>query len=356
MTNRIILREFLITWKTSTKGFSQWFLYTLVISIFLCPFVHAEKIPPSSNELTKHSFSAPHMGTVVRLVFYTEQKSRAIKLARDCFQRVKKLDAVFSDYRPDSEVTQLCQKPVGVAHRVSSDLFTVISHAQLISTKSEGAFDITLGKQTQEWRKDSQKGAITPNKRSPQNVQSTGYLDLAINDDQRTITLRKPLKIDLGGIAKGYIADQLMLILKKAGINHAAVVIGGETVLADAPPGKKGWRIGIENSKHQVLGTLVLTNTALSTSGDSYQFFEVEGQRHSHLIDPATKKSKLNRLNVTTIAKTAMQADAWATALRILSTDNALKLANNEPNLEALFAPHEKNRLKTINFPKMEEE
>ena len=329
-----------------------------LVTLFLIPLLHSPTLhgaPKESEEpatkLKKHHFSAPHLGTIVHLVFYTEKKEHAAKLAKTCFQRVKDLDAIFSDYRPDSEVTKLCAKPIGQAHQVSPELFTVIAQAQSISEKSDGAFDITLGKHTRRLRQHaSQKTAPKPDP-SIQKDLATNYRHLTLNRCQKSVTFQKALKIDLGGIAKGYIADQLMLILKKAGITHAAVIIGGETVLADAPPGKTGWRIGIENPEQKVIGILELANTALSTSGDSYQFFETEGKRHSHLIDPSTKQSKSNRLNVTIIAPTAMQADAWATALRVLPTEKAITLAKKEAKLKALFIPHQKDIIKTDNFP-----
>jgi thiamine biosynthesis lipoprotein len=298
-------------------------------------------------ELKKFSFFQPHLGTTVQIVFYAEKEEQATQLSQKCFQHVRDLNAIFSDYQDDSELSKLCHKPIGQAHKVSDDLFTVITSAQSISNESDGAFDITLGKHTKRWRDRSVQ--------QEQQREQISYKDLKLDPELQTITLLKPLKIDLGGIAKGYIADQLMLILKDAGISQAAVIIGGETVLAAAPPGKQGWRIGIENPERKIIGTLILANTALSTSGDSYQFFEQDGERQSHLIDPRTKKSKINRLNVTTIAPTAMQADAWATALRILPTEKSLSLANQQPMLQALFLPYQKETIKTKGFPDITE-
>lgn len=337
--------------QAAAKSLAAFFALSLSLGlslILLCQCESEKNVSTTTSpaELQKYSFSEPHLGTIARIVFYSSDTKQAAELSQKCFQRIRKLNAVFSDYKDDSEVSELCQKPVGEAHKVSDPLFSVIAQAQTISEKTNGAFDITLGKHTQRWRARSAEELDEIN---------INYRHLKLDHQQKTITLLKPLKIDLGGIAKGYIADQLMVILKDAGLKHAAVIIGGETVLADAPPEKRGWRIGIENPEKKVIGTLVLANTSLSTSGDSYQFFEVEGERQSHLIDPKTKKNKINRLNVTTIAPTAMQADAWATALRILSTDNAISIANKQPNLEALFIPFQKATLKTEQFPKIEE-
>jgi len=300
--------------------------------------------PAAEEALTKHHFAEPHLGTVVRIVFYSEDEKKAAQLAKQCFQRVNALNAKLSDYLPESEVSKLSQLPIGQPHKVSDELFTIIAFAQTVSRKTDGAFDITMGKHSKRWRNKDQKPPGT-------NEPVASYRDLILAPQSKTVTLKKPLMIDLGAIGKGYIADQLMLILRKAGITKAAVIIGGETVLADPPPGKKGWRIGIENPEREVIGKMILSNTCVSTSGDSYQFFEADGKRRSHLIDPATKKSKLNRLNVTTIAPTSMQADAWATALRILPTKKALILANGENELEALFIPFRDEISRTEHFP-----
>lgn len=292
--------------------------------------------------LIKQSFSEPHLATTVQLVLYTEDDKTAEKLAKRCFQQVRDFNAIFSSYESNSELSQLSGQPINTAHKVSGHLFTVIEHAQSVSNRTNGAFDITLGDFTKHWQ-------------SPQpSKQDVSFRDLVLDTRHHTITLTKPLKLDLGGIAKGYIADQLMLTLQQAGVKHCAVIIGGETVLADAPPNKPGWKIGIENPEQQITGFLTLSNTALSTSGDSYQHLEQNGQRRSHLIDPATKTSKANRLNVTTIAPTAMQADAWATAMRILPTEQALNLTNRESEISCLFIPHQEEAIASDSFPAIE--
>ena len=303
---------------------------------------------PAEIKLDKYSFSEPHMATSVNLVLYTQNYDTAKKLAQKCFQQVCEFNTIFSSYDANSELNQLCNKPINSAHKVSNHLFTVIEHAQSVSKKTNGAFDITIGELTKNWKQ--------PRPLSLHNF-TTGkisYSDLILNSDHKTVTLTNTLKLDLGGIAKGYIADQLMLTLQQAGIKQCAVIIGGETVLADAPPNKEGWKIGIENPEQEIIGHLTLSNTAVSTSGDSYQFLELGERRISHLIDPATRMSKANRLNVTTIAPTAMQADAWATAMRILPTEKALKLTNQNSrfsNTSILLIPHKKEPIPSNSFP-----
>lgn len=310
---------------------------------------NSKKIPSDQSpaaELKKYTYTQPHLGTTVHLVFYSDNDELAASLAQQCFQYIRELNSIFSDYIDDSELNQLCNKPLNQAHKVSEPLFTVIARAQEISAKSNGAFDITIGTQTKRWRQ--RQSEFLP---SPSTSSHVSYRDLKLDPLQQSITLLAPLQLDLGGIAKGYIADQLMHRIKAAGLSHAAVIIGGETVLAAAPPGKDGWRIGLEDPERKIIGSLILENTCLSTSGDSYQFIEQDGQRQAHLIDPTTRKPMSNRLNVTTIAPSAMEADAWATALRILPLEKSLPLANQQPHLQALFMPYQQPPSKTDHFP-----
>ena len=302
-------------------------------------------------EQPRQYFRLPHLGTVVQIAFYEKDEARSQKLAKQCFERIEKLNKTFSDYLLESEVSLLCSKPIKVAYKVSDDLFCVISQAQKISTATGGSFDITLGNATQNWREKK-----LPKKKNDAAENRPSYKDLVLDPKRKTILLRSPLKIDLGGIAKGYIADQLMKILKKAGITKAAVIIGGEMVFTEAPPGKDGWTIAIEKPSHEILGIMSLSNTALSTSGDSYQFYEKDGVRHAHLIDPFKRKPKTNRLNVTTLASSAMLADAWATALRVSEGKLSLKLANETKEIEAAFIPFEKPPEFTTGFPELKKQ
>jgi thiamine biosynthesis lipoprotein len=291
----------------------------------------------------RYQYSEAHLGTSVQLVFYAKGGAQAGAIARQAFAKVEELDGILSDYKKESELNKLCSATIGESHTVGPDLLTVLSFAQELSVKTEGAFDVTVGKSSQAWRDG----------KSTLGAREVSYLDVVINRELSSVTLLKPLQIDLGGIGKGYIADQLMHLLEEAGIESAAVVVGGESRLSAPPPSKEGWRIAVEDPEMKRIGYLVLHNTAVSTSGDSYQFFEADGQRHSHLIDPLQNKSKSDRRNVITVASSSMQADAWATALRILPKEQALKIADKEQTIEALMLTKGEPAQRTEQFPKL---
>ncbi|MGB1875254.1 MAG: FAD:protein FMN transferase [Akkermansiaceae bacterium] len=301
-------------------------------------------------KLERYQFSEAHLGTIVSLVFYSDNRAEAKALGKRCFEKVVELDGVFSDYRDDSELMALCKRAHEEPVPVSDELFTVLSSALKISAQSGGAFDITVGASSKAWRlhRQGKQTDLVPGDGT------ADYRDVILDQSKRTVRLNKPLQLDLGGIAKGYIADELARILKQGGIGHFAVSVGGEIVLGEAPPGKKGWKIRLEDAKQQVMGAVELSHTAVSTSGDSYQFTEIGGKRSAHVLNPKTGKGKEDRCNVTVIAASGMLADGWATALRVAGVKKGSELAGKTPAIEALFTPRDAPLIKTTGFPGFE--
>lgn len=124
----------------------------LLASFLLFPPIFADPVK-TQTEHKRHTFDSPHLGTVVRLIFFSSDRSPDAKnRANRCFELVEKLNAIFSDYEANSELNLLCRKPVKSPHKVTKELFEVIAYAKEISTQSDGAFDITLGKDTKRWR------------------------------------------------------------------------------------------------------------------------------------------------------------------------------------------------------------
>jgi thiamine biosynthesis lipoprotein len=143
--------------------------------------------------------------------------------------------------------------------------------------------------------------------------------------------------LDLGGIAKGYVADKALMVLRKRGVGSALVDAGGDLALGDPPPGRKGWRIEIGGLKHRDLPVLELARCAIATSGDVEQFVEIDGQRYSHLIDPGTGVGLTTRIQVTVVTFKGMQADSLASALSVLGTERGTKFVQKLSGVRAYF-------------------
>ena len=157
----------------------------------------------------------------------------------------------------------------------------------------------------------------------------------------RTVTLLRPnMRLDLGGIAKGYAADAALKILKKRGMPRALVAASGDLAIGDPPPGEDGWKIGvtsIDTHGNESAESLVLRNAGVSTSGDTEQAIEINGVRYSHILDPATGLGLTNRIQVTIVAPNATTSDGLATACCILGEKKTLRLVNSWPGVSALI-------------------
>jgi FAD:protein FMN transferase len=243
----------------------------------------------------------PHMGTLVRITIYAENAS----LIAAAFTRIRELDQKLSDYQPDSELNQVCRTAHDHPVRVSDDLWRVLSAAQRLAAETDGAFDVTVGPITHLWRQGKLSGRET--------LAHCGWRNLVLKD--HTVFLKlSGMQLDLGAIAKGYAADEALARLRAHGVPQALIAVSGDIVAGDAPPGKKGWAIGVGDTGRQ----MILHNAAVSTSGDSEQSLEVAGTRYSHIIDPKTGLGLTSHLMVTVVASRGLDADPVATAVSVL--------------------------------------
>ena len=277
------------------------------------------------------------MGTTFRIVLYTENRNTAQKVFRDAFKRVDTLNQTLSDYLPESELSRLSQTAgTGRKIRVSDELFTVLQTANTISEATDGAFDVTVGPYARLWKIARAKRELPPPARIRRFRNAVGYLHIEIDPKDHAIHLIRPdMFLDLGGIAKGYAADQVLQTLAGHGIRSALVDAGGDIVLGNAPPGKEGWSIAIGGRKHPDLPILLLKNCAIATSGDIEQSIEIEGTRYSHIVDPRTGTGLTNQTQATLIAPTGIEADALASAACILSHCKIKSLLKARTNIQA---------------------
>lgn len=275
------------------------------------------------------------MGSPFRLVFYAADSATARVVAQESFALIDSLNAVFSDYDPQSELNRLC----GFAGRdsfvaVSPLLYRMILDSKAAWKKSRGRFDITLGPLSRLWRQSRREKAFPLAAAVADARQRTGFENVAIDTDARTIKLLKAgMQLDLGGIAKGYIAQQVVDFAQRNGAVAALADAGGDIVCGAPPPGKEGWTIGINRPGQTdalLERNIVIRNKAVATSGDVYQYTVHNGKKYSHIIDPRTGYGVTFQRNVTVIANTGSTADWLATACSILPVARAKKLARKE--------------------------
>jgi thiamine biosynthesis lipoprotein len=250
-----------------------------------------------------------------------------------------------SDYRADSELMLLCDQPVGKPVPISQDLFNVFTRSREISKLTDGAFDITIGPCVRLWRFSRKRKTLPTTEELAAARAAVGWRNLKLSPEARTATLLLPnMRLDLGGIGKGFAADEALKVLKGRGIDRALVAASGDIAIGDPPPGETGWKVGISGIDVQTNDTahaLLLHNCGISTSGDTEQFVEINGIRYSHIVDPATCLGLTNRIQDTIIAPNATTTDGLDTALSVMDVQRGLALVDSLPGTAALFLKKE---------------
>jgi thiamine biosynthesis lipoprotein len=299
------------------------------------------QVQSSKEALNRFEFERPEMGVPFRIVLYAPDAQKAEAAAQAAFHRVADLNQIMSDYETDSELNELSRTSgKGQSVHVSDDLWTVLEQAQHFAELSDGAFDITVGPVVSLWRKARRTHELPDANRLAEALKAVGYKKVRLNPKDHTVELLvSGMKLDLGGIAKGYALDQEIKVLNARGIERALVSGGGDMSLSDAPPGQSGWRIEIApldvpNAPPKRFARLA--QMGLATSGDLFQHLEINGKRYSHVVDPHTGIGLTDHSLVTIIAPNCMTADAVAKIVGVLGPERGLKiLAQSIPSVEA---------------------
>jgi len=286
--------------------------------------------PQAPETLRRYGFSSPGMGTIFNITLYTSENryAEAEAAVLTAFDRIKALNAIFSDYEPNSEINRLTAS-TPKAWPGSTDLLALTTRALELAQTTEGAFDPTLGQLSRLWRSSRQRQKHPPPERLQKARAATGWHHLQTDASKQTLTLTHPdLLLDFGGIAKGYAADQMLALLKAKGFPMAIVQAGGDTAAGDPPPDLPGWTVALKSGiKDASPVKLSLANRSVSTSGDLHQFIELEGIRYSHIIDPETGLGMTRRMACSVIAADTTTSDAMATALCILGPEKGRAIA-----------------------------
>ncbi len=239
------------------------------------------------------------MGTLVRITVESQSPARAKAAMRKAFARIHQLDMRLSNYQPDSEANHFD------VNQISADLRPPWELAARLKRETDGAFDVTQTALYDLWR------AARRAKQMP-TAEAIAAARAA-----------KSGRLELGGIAKGYAADEAVRMLREAGERRVLVAVSGDLVAGDPPPRQAAWRIALE----PVGQTIGLKHAAVSTSGDTEQFLEANGKRYSHIIDPRTGLGLTNGVVASVLARTGMVADALATVVCLLGVDAGTRVA-----------------------------
>jgi FAD:protein FMN transferase len=284
----------------------------------------------------RFAFAERHMGVEIKLTFYAAEDAVANRAAQAAFARFAELDRTLSDYQTDSELSRFSASSAsGEWVALGPDLWTVLAHAQALSRRSGGAFDVTVGPLVKLWRRARRQREMPSDMRLSEARAVVGYQLLELDAARRSGRLMRPgMRLDLGGIAMGYAADEALAVLRERGISRALVDASGDIVAGDPPPGEIGWRVGLPPAADASAPPeqfLALANAAITASGDAFQFVELDGRRYSHIVDPHTGLGLTDRTTVTIVAPTCIVADSLATAVAVLGPGRGAALVDKTP-------------------------
>lgn len=302
--------------------------------------------------------SGPVFGTSYHInVVLTDDPQRLENLGQGIEQVLEGVDASMSTWRDDSELSTFnSQDDQSEWFAISPELHDVLTASLDVSEFSGGAFDITIGPVVNLWGfgPEARPETVPSDVLLEQRLASTGYRHIELRDEPPAVRTSAPQYLDLSAIAKGYGVDAVARYLSESGVEAFLVEIGGEIRVKGRKPDGDAWRLAIEepvSERRRVNRVVVLDDHGLATSGDYRNYYESDGQRYSHTIDPLTGKPiQHNLASVTVIAENCMLADGIATAFNVMGYEKARALATRK-NIPAYFIVRGENGFETHYTP-----
>ncbi len=274
-----------------------------------------------AGDLLRFEANLDAMGGTYSLVLYGPDRYQLEAASEAAFDEVRRLDQLLSNYKSSSEWSEINRFAADRPVAVSQESYRLISACLEYSRRSEGSFDITVGPLMKVWGFYKGSGRL-PHRAEIRSVLGTvGYKNVQLNPNGHTVRFLQPgMSIDPGGIGKGYAVDQIVKVLREAGIRSAFVSASTSTVYAiGTPPGEAGWKVTISNPKNraQSVGEVLLKDQSLSTSGNYEKFFMAGKHLYSHIMNPLTGYPAEGMLSVSVIAPRAIDSEAWTKPLYV---------------------------------------
>lgn len=244
---------------------------------------------------------------------------------------VKRIENLISDWIPTSQISKVNQNAGISPVKVDKEVFDLVERATKISKLTSGAFDISYASMDRIWKFDGSMKEMPTPEEIRKSVEKVGYQNIILNPKDTTIFLKnKGMKLGLGGIGQGYIADKIKVLLQEKGCNSGLVNVSGDINTWGKQPNGNLWTVGIVNpmNKNKVFATFPLDDSAVETSGSYEKYVTFNGKRYSHIIDPRTGYPATGIISVSVFAKQTELADALATGIFVMGVEVGLDLVN----------------------------
>lgn len=285
------------------------------------------------------------MGSELHLTARTTDAPRARAAFAAVFAEFERLEALLSTWRPGSDVSRLNAAAGGAPVPVHADTRAVLRAAAQVSTWTDGKFDATFGALTEVWKFDHDQDNRVPSAAEiAARLPRVDYRRVVVDDRAGTAAItRAGVRVHLGGIGKGYAVDKGVAILRAAGLRDFMVQAGGDLYVAGTA-GESPWRLGVQDPRgapDDPFAVVELSDATFSTSGDYERYFEQDGVRYHHILDPATGQPARGTRSVTIVTKAALWADGLSTGVFILGPERGMALVERLPDVEAVIVTAE---------------
>jgi len=277
------------------------------------------------------------MGTLIRVEVWAEKRSVGERAINDVMAEMRRIDQGMSPYKADSELSRVNREAANKPVTISQELFDLIGRAQKLSEQTHGAFDITFS--SVGYLYDYRKGIKPSDEQIEKALPGINYRLITLDSTKHTIRFGRPaVRIDLGGIAKGYAVDRGIAILQRHGVQHGLVTAGGDSRVLGDRRGRP-WIIGVRDPRRKdgVVARMPLVNEAISTSGDYERYFEADGVRYHHIINPKTGHSASGVWSATVIGPDATTTDGLSTSVFVLGPKQGIALVDKIGGIEAVI-------------------
>jgi len=282
------------------------------------------------------------MGTNIRVELWSDDETLGNKALASVMAEMRRIDALMSPYKRQSALFEVNLSAAKQPLAIDRELFLVVEQSLAISALTKGAFDISFASVGFLY---DYRNAVKPNAtQTTRALSAINYQNIKLDSALQTIFFTNPkVKIDLGGIAKGYAVDNAIALLKQQGIKHALVTAGGDTKLLGDRLGRP-WMVGIQDprNKGRQAVNLPLEDEALSTSGDYERYFEQDGVRYHHILNPKTGFSAIGVQSVSIIGPQSIMTDALSTSVFVLGVKKGLALINGIEGYGAIIVDGER--------------
>jgi thiamine biosynthesis lipoprotein len=253
---------------------------------------------------------------------------------------VKRVEYLISDWIPTTQISQV-NKNAGIKPvKVDNEVFDLVGRAIKVSQITSGAFDISYASMDKIWKFDGSMKTMPTEEAIKKSVSKIGYKNIILDPNEQTILLKyEGMKLGLGGIGQGYIADKVKELLFSKGCTSGIVNVSGDINAWGKQPDGKPWTVGIINpmNKNKVFATFPLENSAVETSGSYEKYVMFNGIRYAHIIDPRTGYPAQGIISVSVFAKQTEIADALATGIFVLGVEVGLDLVNQLKGIECII-------------------